>query len=137
VVFDPKAKKVSDDFSAARKRLPAKAPDAAKQEYTKLIKAADVLDTQLKAYSDAVEECLGGRAKYDQKKKELDNMKSDINSSAITAEQIKSTFLSNPKAFLDLADAVAKKIGDAPDALIRLQAASSAASGLKPPDKIP
>jgi hypothetical protein len=134
--LDPKTKKAEDDFMAARKSLPAKGPDAVKNEYANLLKEADTWCTQLKSYAAAVEKALD-HSKYDQKKKELDKAKEETNDSVDLANQIKANYFSRPETLEKFAAKVADKAGDLTIKLAKLVAAASAVNGLKLPDKIP
>jgi hypothetical protein len=134
--LDPKTKKAEDDFMAARKALPAKGPDAVKNEYVNLLKEADTWCTQLKSYAAAVEKALD-HSKFDQKKKELDNAKEETNDSVDLANQIKANYFSHPETLEKFAAKVADKAGDLTIKLAKLVAAASAVNGLKLPDKIP
>lgn len=80
MALDPKTKKAQDDFANARKSLPDKAPDAVKKEYANLTSEADTWAAQMKNYAAAVEKALD-HSKYDQKKKELDKAKEEVNDS--------------------------------------------------------
>lgn len=120
---------------AALNSLPAKAPDAVKKEYAELIKSANTWATQLGKYADAVE--ATDHSKYDQKKKEMDKAKDDVNDAVDLANQIKGNYFDHPEALEKLAQKVADKADDLVVKLTKLTTAASAASGLKPPDKIP
>jgi hypothetical protein len=138
MALDPKTKKAQDNFLAARKDLPAKAPDAVKKEYAKLTDAADTWVAQLKNYTAAVETALD-HTKYDQKEKELDKAKGDVNNAADSASQIKANYFGHPEALEKLAQDVANKANDSAltTKLTKLVSAASAINGLNPPDKIP
>lgn len=138
MALDPKTKKAQDDFVAARKSLPPKAPDAVKKDYATLTDEADTWVAQLKNYAAAVEKALD-HSKYDQKQKELDKAKEELNDQVNLANQIKTNYFAHPETLEKLAAKVADKASD--DALViklsKLIAAASAVNGLKLPDKIP
>jgi hypothetical protein len=135
MALDPKTKKAQDTFVDARKSLPAKVPDAVKKEYANLTDEADTWMAQLKNYADAVEKSLD-HAKYDQKQKELDKIREEINGYVDLANQIKSNYFSRPETLEKLASKVADKDGDLTIKLAKLVAAASSVNGLKLPDKI-
>lgn len=137
MALDPKTKKAQDQFAAARKDLPAKVPDAVKKDYAALTAEADTWLTQMKNYGDAVGRALD-HTKYDQKKKELDAAKDQINQAVDQAKQIKANYLSQPATLQKLAAKVAEKSGgDLTVKLTKLVAGASAITGLETPDTMP
>lgn len=71
------------------------------------------------------------------KKKELDNLKNEINDSIDLANQIKSNYFSDPRKLQGFASKVADKTGGIAAKLQKLVASASSVSALKPPDKCP
>lgn len=136
MALDPKTKKAEDDFTKALKALPAKVPDAAKKDYASLMSLAETWAEQVKKYAEAVEKALD-HSKYDQKVKELEKAKDEVNDSVNLANQIKSNYFGDPGALGKLAQKVADKDKDLSIKLTFLVAAASAVNGLKLPDKIP